>query len=340
MHRAVQAVLESRRERYNSLFALLRHGHRRVTAEAFGDLLQRRVLPLAEAAARIDGDGLEKVMDALYETALDLLAHGILGPVGRGPVVDELWGDPLIRLMHWILRSPRELLASLSNAVWTLSLEREALARSWMDELLRLAPRCSSSRTLLDLGQVLAWRLGMAHWRETALDAWDRLPDDLAMDCLLGTEDRGETSRGRVARALRHDRWWVPGSAVEEGPRLLFVGRLGGFEGFGGAFLTPPELLVSAGRIHAFDDFCCFGIHGDGYGLLLRRLGGDLPDAEEPTATRFSVETVGEISWGEQTLSVPDLPPVSSHVELGNVLAVSSKESHWIWLFAVAGAPS
>lgn len=333
----VREALEKNRERYNRLFALARHGHRRVDARGWSELLHGRILPLVEAARLVDREAVPAVLDALYETGLQLLSQGILGPAGRSPLVDEAWRELLVRLSRWLVRAPRELVAAVTNAVWNLSAEREALARSWMDEILRLSPGCPDVESLLDLGRVLAWRLGMAHWREGALRAWRRLPDDLARAALLPEKAVHLPPRDELIRRLESDRWWLPGA--DDAVRIRFVGRVGGFRGFGGAFLTPPALMVGPTGLVATDDDCAWTVHCDVFGALLRRLGPDLPGGSESGDGAFSLKGK-TLRHGELVLTHDPLPAAARLVDVNGLAAVVSKESHWIWLFARSGRPS
>ena len=52
---------------------------------------------------------------------------------------------------------------------------------------------------------------------------------------------------------------------------------IGGFRGFGGPFVSPPEVVQAEGGIFAFDSEYCHELHADCFGATLKRYGKDLP---------------------------------------------------------------
>lgn len=128
--------------------------------------------------------------------------------------------------------APAQVLGMLANAVLHLVLHG-ARAGQWRDELGRHAAAVGTTAQLAALGQLLAWRAGMAHFRRGALAAAAALAPEVALAALqLPAHIRWEDA----AAALARDPWWTA-----DGNRAGHV-EAGAFAGLGGAFDEPPRV--------------------------------------------------------------------------------------------------
>ena len=143
----------------------------------------------------------------------------------------------------------------------------------------RLAPHASTVAHLRALGQVVAWRAGVAHFRAGALEAADALVNDLgdaaALDALGA---RPTDSWPSVRDKLNADPWWSPdpkrATARNEG---IEIGR---FAGFGGTFKQPPEVRESDCGFVVKSGERYFLLIADVYGAVLHA--ATAADYEEP----------------------------------------------------------
>ena len=133
-------------------------------------------------------------------------------------------------------------LGMLSNAAIHLGGVAGARTRQWQDEMAAIAPQVATLAQLRAVGQVLAWRAGVAHFRLGAIAAADTLPPALALAAFGEPQlDWPSLARATVARS--------PGAAMPDGIEF------GAFAGLGGEFATPPQVratddgfIVSAGE--------------------------------------------------------------------------------------------
>jgi hypothetical protein len=154
------------------------------------------------------------------------------GAASRGPARGRPWLDaglrrllpPLARLAS---RAPARVLASLANALHQIGTTPGARVDAWVDALEALGPACPDADVLLRLGQVLAWRAGLAHYRSGALAVARALPEELARRAL--ELPAGADVREAIER-LDSDPWFAPGAPAG----LRSVARVGAFRGFGG----------------------------------------------------------------------------------------------------------
>jgi hypothetical protein len=297
-------VLETRRSACNAAFLLSRRQYRRLEGAAFMDYLRSVVAPLVEAATDPD-----PVAMALYDLSLQV--------VGAGLVRDAtpLWTTVLPTLVTLLEKEPQRVSASLTNGAVNLSRTPGARPDEWLAILRQWGPACPDVDTLLALGQVAAWRAGMAHYRVSALQV--RLPEALCHAVL-----------GCSAAALQADPWSNPASS---GPRRLqIVGRVGGFRGFGGLFLRPAVLHARGDALFVTDGEDSWLVHADRFGAVLTRA----PLPQNATQGALTLDAQGEVQWGSLRQRMPFLANATSWASTSTTLAAAVPRSHWVYLVA------
>lgn len=227
-------ILAAGRAQFNASAAEARRTLPGFDGEAFAAFLQTGVDAVVAAVARVVPDRAAIVAVAAYEIALVLVAKGVVGANKRESLVSRVWTELAPQLSKPISESPTEVLGALSNAA--LYLEKSGLrGHEWLGNMLALAGKAVVVSDLLRLGQVLAWRAGAAHLRQSAFKAADELPPALAL-AAVGAD--GDASWPEVRGRLLADPWWAP--KQEEG-HLPGQGReIGAFSGLGGTFPQPP----------------------------------------------------------------------------------------------------
>ena len=333
------AALEAGRDRFNALFAAARRADPSLDASRFSAHLTGRVQPVVAAAeAAVPGCALA-VTEALYEASLDLLVHGLLDS-GRAAGLAEVWELTLPAAATHLATEPRRVVAALCNGALRVVATPGARPGQWaqlMAASARLAPGVGH---LLEAGLVAAWRAGLAHAREAALDRLAVLPPALAA-AAIGLATVTSEDVGRLAA----DRWWWPGAAGADAVRV--VARVGAFRGFGGAFLVPPRIAgVHAGAFRVEGGTGPYLLHADVFGATLQRApehpgAGDGVAGEPPAPPAFALEHDGMVtSPGDRTTlaAIPTLAEATSWLSSTDTLAVTTPNSYAVTLVArVAG---
>ncbi|MEW5723118.1 MAG: hypothetical protein AB1896_08430 [Thermodesulfobacteriota bacterium] len=322
------------RDRFNAKFAQARRVCRNLDPAAFADFLGRVVEPIVRATALEAPAAADAVTEALFDLALELLSRDHFNPAFG---IDQVWREMLPLLPRLLIHDPRGLAAGLSNAVYNLTLEVGARAEKWTAAMLKTAPLCRDADEFLRAGQVLAWRCGLAHYRASALEVWAGLPDRLKYFTLGLDPSEPAASLEEVRRAL-DDPWRRPENLGRKTERLLVLaGPVGGFRGFGGQFLHPPEVTRAEDGLYAFDGEYCFSLHADAFGAMLRRFGKDLPPgAGLADQGAFTLSRTGEVDRDGRTARFPVLSDASSWAADGSTLAVTLERSHYVFLVALA----
>lgn len=359
------AFLEGRRAELNQRFARMRRRFPAISAEAVLANLADVLPPLAgpEPAA-------SDLLSAAYDLVLLHTARDTLGPAtGLGQLLRQTF--PRIRPL--LLERPSALPAALANAVENLGRRGMAFASA----LAEVGPSVSRASELLDLGAVLAWRLGEARLRTAALAILNRLPARALLD-VLGLVGAPPTAAPLVAGALRADAWRAPAALftpatlatlaggepatiarlaarLAEPPKaplaaFTALARAGDFTGFGGAFDLPPLLLATGDDRHVLfvrageQDF---RVEADIFGTVaspIPRL--DVPvQAAEPAVwlRRRSSEAPalgrdGTLTAFGERARLPALAGASSLALRPGLVAATSPDSHRIRILGPRGA--
>ena len=301
--------LRARRADCNARFAAARRHWPRLDAADFALFLRDQLSPLALS---LEPGQAHLVLGRAYDLGLQLVAEKLAGPSAVTPAINSLWTDVFPSLATLIGSSPRRILGALSNAAHHLSTAADTQGEIWRSRLVALAPRCSCADDLLVVAQVLAWRAGLAHFREPALAAADTLPPDLALDAL---DAPAGSDWPEVRDAHLSDPWFgynVPATPVH---------RIGAFRGFGGLFLSPPLLARSGSHLLVRSGDDSWILLADAFGATLHRATPD--EISDAVPNHPPLQDFGFLPSGLTT---------SSAVILGTTCAVTSGQSHSIWV--------
>lgn len=328
--------LKRGRERFNTKFAYARRSYPALEASDFADQLRDTIEPIINVVDHTRPDKTDDVVDALYDISLDLLGKGLIGERSRYPAIIKSWHQLFIALPELLAHDARLFAGAVSNAIYNLSITAGARPTFWIDAMAEIGAMCPDAQTFLDAGKVLAWRSGMAHYRESALDACLNLNAELARKA-LGVPGSNLQIEFVVER-LKLDPWLAP-SGVKEGggwkKSLRQVGYAGEFRGFGGTFISPPEVSLSEGEFILFDNESCWMLTADVFGATLHRIGTDLPDVDAKTSSGFAIDKSGRVTKEQYQAVFPHLAAATSSASSATTLAVTIPVSHSVYLIAL-----
>jgi len=328
-------VLEANRARFNSKYAAARRYYPKLDAAAFGEHLASTVAPLVETVARADSAKVTDVAEALYDISLDLIAQELLGPTSRYPYLVEGWRVLLPRLARFIAQAPRPFVGSVTNALYNLSTTPGARPHEWAAHMLEVADLAPEAETLLKVGQILAWRAGLAHYRADALDLARTLEPRLAR-AALGLPSNSPPIQ-TIIKELLTDPWLPPTYAdgkASKNLELKIVARVGAFRGFGGLFLSPPRVVLEAGQFVIQESDNHWLLTADTFGATLHRHAR--PESSSNIESPFRMEPNGTVTHGKQSRAFPELAQATSVAANTTTLAVTTALSHAVYLVALA----
>ena len=252
-------VLRGGRSEFNRRFSIGQQRHAGIDPAAFGELLGGPIDAIVAKVAQVDGAAVPMLVDTLYDLTLTLLGQRWIGPGGRAPKVLDGWAMLADNAPAVLAQQPQSLLAAVANALvhWSAYGGGEF----WLRTLTTLAQRARSADELLRAGQVAAWRHGLAHYREGALERAQQLDRELlALALTVPLADWRDELLTRMAR----NRWYRPDKPPRAGPRVAL--RVGAFVGFGGRFAEPPLVGSIDGQMLLHSAGQRFTLHVDVYG--------------------------------------------------------------------------
>lgn len=262
----------------------------------------------------------------LKELAQELTRKHLLGPQSRLPLMNRLWQEILPQLSLEIDLVP--LAEALSNALYHLCLSPSARPQDWLAYLQSGLAHGQNSSTellatdLLAFAELCAWLSGMAALRERALGHLALL-SDAWLACLWPGRFQPEILRQSLAQ-----RWWHPDRTPAQSPSPAWqnVHILGGFRGWGGPFLLPPQLFTAQGEIWIQSESESWRMYADSFGWQLSRQSG-LPTGAQ-TAQTLTASQLAALST-----QVPTLPPEPVLAAGQDIWVLASPLSFQLWVF-------
>jgi hypothetical protein len=243
-----------------------------------------------------------------------------------------------------LARAPERVVAAVSNALHSLAAAAASdAARSndgarpaeWIDTMTRLAPQCPDIDSLLQAGQVAAWRAGLAHFRDGALALAAKLPAQLASLAIGATAP----DLAPLLTRLSQDIWFDP-AAANHTQALHLAREVGAFRGYGGLFRQPPQIAARDGGwlVSSADDVWFLTV--DAFGATFHRATADewsdtKQDVQLPSGARLSGQM---LKRGGESITIPVSGPITSTATSGNTLALTSAHTHTIVFVALGSA--
>ena len=334
---ALGAVLRAERHQLNERFAAARVRHPDLDAEAFAEFIRGAVDPLVEAVARARPERVSDVAVAAYDIGLELVGQKLAGRSARTPYVDEAWRRILPDVAPLVAAEPERMIAAVCNASHHLSSTAGTRPGAWIDLIASLAGQLTDGATFLTLGQVAAWRCGMAHFRESALAAAGTLPEPLVLAAVGAPAAQWSTIRDRLIA----DPWYDPAAPNDRSTTPRVVARAGAFRGFGGLFTEPPTVAMADGQLFVRGGSDCWLLMADAFGATFHRATREEFDharARSVLPEGISVRGATATVRG-RSVSLPSaFGEVTSACASRTTLALTSPHTHAILLVALPAA--
>ncbi|OAI48266.1 hypothetical protein AYO44_07490 [Planctomycetaceae bacterium SCGC AG-212-F19] len=328
-------VLQAGRPRFNALFARARQTTPTLDGAAFAHHLRQIVSPIADAVAAVAADRLGETVNTLYELSLDLVGKD-LGV--RYPAVLQGWMTLLRDFPAHLASAPRLFAGSVTNALYNLATVSGARPEEWLTSMPQVGSRCADVTTFLEAGKICAWRAGMAHYRQGALETCRRLSPQMAGAALGAPDVTDAADIERMIDRLRDDPWLsvqaAAAKAVNGNRRLRVVKKAGGFRGFGGPFPAPPSVTCVDGEFLVHDGESSWHLKADRFGATLQRTENGVEKGGG--AGPFRISANGTVKCGEHSERFPELQGNRSSAANQTTLAVTVPLSHLVYLVALA----
>ncbi|MDQ4628343.1 hypothetical protein [Janthinobacterium lividum] len=319
---AFSSILASGRAQFNARAVEARRRFPALDMAAFSAFLHDGVDPLVVALAAAAPERVGGATFAAYDMALELVGHGLAGPAAKNSFLNTVWRELAPSFAPLLATAPVDVLGMLSNAAIHIGAVAGARPAQWQAGMAAVAPQVASVAQLRAVGQVLAWRAGVAHFRLGALAAADTLPQALALAAF------GEPGAQwpQVHAQLLANPW-----------RGNAEGRaFGSFSGLGGDFGTPPQVRATKDGFVVRSAERHYLLVADAYGAVLHS--ATAQEFEQvPGAMPASVRLEGAtVHIGARSIAL-DLPAGDIALAANaHTLALTSPWTHAIRLLPLA----
>ena len=315
---AFASILAGGRAQFNARAAEARRRFPALDMAAFGAFLRDGVDPLVVAVAAAAPERAGGATLAAYDMALELVGHGLAGPAAKNPFLNTVWRELAPSFAPLLATAPVEVLGMLSNAAIHIVSVVGARPAQWQAGMAAVAPQLTSVAQLRAVGQVLAWRAGVAHFRQGALAAADTLPPALALAAF------GEPgAQWPQVRAQLLDYPWRGNAEGRE---------FGSFSGLGGDFGTPPQVRATNDGFVVRSAERHYLLVADAYGAVLHSATAqefEQANADMPPSVRLDGAT---LQIGARRIAL-DLPAGDIALAANaHTLAITSPWTHAIRL--------
>jgi hypothetical protein len=321
-------VLRSARDELNASFAQAKKQYPALDGPAFLSFLARCVDPVVAAVQAREPERVADVVRAGYAVGLELVGQRA---ALRSPAIELCFQRVLPPLAALLAHAPERVIGALVNAAYNLD-GAGARTQDWLDAVATIGPRCPNVEALLQLGQLCAWRAGLAHYRSTALELAGALPPEIAR-AALGLPDGASFSQLRAA--FERDPWFVPDAA----PNPRVVAAVGGFRGYGGLFREPPRVHAHGGQFVVRSGDASWLLIADAFGATFHRASAEEQQnrsSPPPPPSGWKLEG-NTLITPRARLVLPIAGQITSFARNAHTLALSSSFTHSIVLVAIGG---
>jgi hypothetical protein len=334
---ALATVLRAGRSDFNQRFKLAQQQYRALTGEDWQHYLRHTLGPVAAKVRAHDADRVAAVINVLYDQGMPMVAQNWLGAQARVPELAAAYCQLLTALTPALTRDPARVSGALLNALYQISQHDVQSIKPWADRLAALAGALDDTDTVLCLGTVLAWRIGLAAYRAAALQAAAALPPPLVQAALALPQPPAAALWQALQRAptLRPDEVGVEGLA-----KMNWLGWCGGFRGLGGPFAQMPVIGIAGNKLAASDGEHTWWLAADGYGLQCVRMGRaadwSLQRSSQTGSEPVQVSAAGEVRARTHSETFNELASATACVWHNGILAVTLRTSYQVSLLRFA----
>lgn len=335
---ALASILRSGRSDFNARFIAARRIYPELQVEVFTEFLATAVDDLVSAVAAVGADRLGEVTMTAYDAALELVGQKLAGSGSRLAEVEEGWRRVLPKIAPLIATGSVCLIPAVCNAVHQLAATPGARPAQWIEITEQLGSQCADADSFLKLGQVAAWRAGLAHFRPGAIAGADALPETLALAALGATSDSRWTD---VRAQLLANPWFDPATTRKESPVPRVIAQVGSFRGFGGMFVEPPLVVGMGENFLARSNSECWLLTADLFGATFHRASIEEFEASaRKSQLPAGLQSNGSVitfngSGNGQSLDLPVLGDLASAAANETTLALTARLTHSIVLVAL-----
>lgn len=315
-------LLRDKRELCNLRFSAASVRYPSLFPDRVKALIHEVMQPVIKGLEMLDPAEHDRIFDQVYDILLDLEGSGRMqaaGDVYRQTLMlipsmaHTVWADGDVLLIRHLIRAATTIHSGYPQATPV-----------WIEAMGRAMPHCGTAAQVLDAGRVCAWMSGLAHLREHALKALDRLCKEGVTAIFYSPRD---TTIDRAR--FETDPWYDPRDAwsMAQADEPVFRYRTGGFQGQGGPFLRPPVSASLDGRCVVTDGESVLRVFADAFGVsFINDTTLSVDDVQ-----RMADRPANNLPKLGRNLALSD---IRSRTVLGHTLFLTRDSSHFLYVYA------
>ncbi|MBN2736409.1 MAG: hypothetical protein JXR70_05465 [Spirochaetales bacterium] len=267
------SILAANRYRINTLVHMAGKNFSRVNPENVRDMILTILEPLflkakeyIEKYHHTDFSLNEWVLE-IIELIIDSIGFSLLGNEGSLGQIKINFLKLFTNHISLAFPHPKDLWICLLHGMHNL---KNALSRKFSHFTEAMGMAAQYSRSLAELrkfGFVLAWSLGMAAYRSSALTYLGALEPELLSLIFGGSHSFWKQGKASIIEEFSRSPWFLP--FYTKGTHKVMFYRTGGFSGDGGFFHRPPSIYYSSLGFIAHDSEHFYRIFCDAFGVQL-----------------------------------------------------------------------
>ncbi len=300
--------LISKKEEFNKIYYIESLNYPNLESKNFSDTLEHVINLLPSEISEEFSNQVEfyKFCEICFTKVLEMVARNFLGETSIHPKFLKTWLHFLQTSGTLVFLNPEFYFIYLPNSLINLQAEKNFLVENWLNELHKFIQKGYSLDLLLKLGFVLAWKNGIAKYREKALEYLEMLTP-IEINLLFNINLKPE-EKSIFFYKLKTNPYQLPHlyNITSKEPKLVFH-LAGGFIGFEEKFYFPPKFVNGCAN-YITDGVKVYKIYSDYFGISLEPI-----ESKEisQTFTKTSLQVqlyLNEIQISSKSYPLPNFP--------------------------------
>lgn len=301
MEEFLKSAFAKNRDVLNQKFLQTRNIQRSLSESEFNGYLNDFFLVYRDEWNRI---GSEKTFLSVYDFLLEICSKRVFLNKSFGSFGRSLFNEVYSDLIRTDADDLRELLALSVNSLVYLSSHYDFPVKKWAEIWKSFAVMKLPIEDKKNAGLVLAWTLGLANARESALEKIPTLPDS-CFSAIFGFSC-SDNDKSLFSKFLSESPWNHPSAFGKTAKKEFVFHRFGRAKGLeGGKFVGNPVPFLHQDTIYVYDGENYYRLYADIFGTMI----------EPSEKVQSSPSASGRFQWREKNISfegvsgvIPDFP--------------------------------
>jgi hypothetical protein len=269
------------------------------------------------------------IAQAGFSHALELATLSWLKSDKKQKILQMLWAGFYVDIKPLLQQNPAEVFSDIGNLLNNLFSSDADFPVRWVKLMTSVSPSLISFTLLQQTGLVCAWMSGLAHYRESALQQLESLPEALVRE--LFKLSTGHNIKQHIA-AIEFNRWLATDD--NQASHLQLQSRVGSCSLLDGNFPVPPQVFAFDDQFFVRSGNLAWRLYVDLFGSSL--IPCDAVDLENTLLTSKQKQTRLDLNHVPE---LDDIDSLSSVARLPDTMAMTSAQTFAIMILSINDTP-